>query len=60
MMQWFFPLFSLWICATSTAGFALYWVASNLIQIVEQYLLGKWIDYSEKKKNEQKELSKEA
>lgn len=60
MMQWFFPLFSLWICATSTAGFALYWVASNLIQIVEQFLLGKWIDHSEKKKNEQKELSKEA
>lgn len=60
MMQWFFPLFSLWICATSTAGFALYWVASNLIQIVEQFLLGKWIDHSDKKKNEQKELSKEA
>ncbi len=51
MMQWFFPLFSLWICASSTAGFALYWVASNLIQIVEQYAIGKWIDYSDKKKS---------
>lgn len=58
MMKWFFPLFSLWICASSTAGFALYWVASNLIQMIEQFLLGKWIDHSEmKKKNE---LSKEA
>ena len=56
MMQWFFPLFSLWICASSTAGFALYWVASNLIQIIEQYALDKWIDYSEQKK----QLTKEA
>lgn len=60
MMKWFFPLFSLWICASSTAGFALYWVASNLIQMIEQFLLGKWIDHSDKKKQQQNELSKEA
>ena len=59
MMKWFFPLFSLWICASSTAGFALYWVASNLIQMAEQFLLGKWIDHTDNKKK-QNELSKEA
>ena len=56
-MKWFFPIFSLWICATSTAGFALYWVASNVIQIIEQFLIGKWVDYTEKKS---KKLTEEA
>lgn len=60
MMKWFFPLFSLWICASSTAGFALYWVASNLVQMIEQFLVGKWIDHSEMKKEQKNELSKEA
>lgn len=50
MMKWFFPLFSLWICASSNAAFALYWVFINLIQIGQQYVIGKIIDRSDEKK----------
>jgi len=50
MMKWFFPLFSLWICASSNAGFALYWVAANIIQVIQQLVINKWIDYSDSKK----------
>ena len=32
-MQWFFPLFSLWICLGYSAAFALYWVAGNLVSM---------------------------
>lgn len=35
-MKWFFPLFSLWICAQYNAAFAIYWMAANVIQIVQQ------------------------
>ncbi len=52
MMQWFFPLFSVWICATSNAGFSLYWVAANIIQVAQQIIINKVLDRSEKKKPE--------
>lgn len=42
MMQWFFPLFSIFICATSTGAFSIYWVAINIIQIVQQLALNWW------------------
>ncbi len=50
MMKWFFPLFSLWICATSNAGFALYWVFANIIQVIQQFGINKWIDFTNSKK----------
>ncbi len=50
LMKWFFPLFSLWICSSSNAGFALYWVAANVIQVLQQLVVNKWIDYSDAKK----------
>ena len=37
MMMYMWPIFSLWICASSTAAFALYWTAANLIQIVQTW-----------------------
>ena len=49
-MKWFFPLFSLWICASSNAAFALYWVFINFFQIIQQYIIGKIIDRSDAKK----------
>ena len=49
-MQWVFPLFSLWICASSNAAFALYWVFINVFQIAQQFIIGKLIDRSENKK----------
>ena len=36
VMKWFFPIFSVWICATSNATFSIYWMAANVIQIVQQ------------------------
>jgi YidC/Oxa1 family membrane protein insertase len=48
-MKWFFPIFSLWICSTSTAAFALYWVASNIIMMGQTFVLNKYLDNKEKK-----------
>ena len=50
VMKWFFPIFSLWICASSNAAFALYWVFINFFQIIQQYIIGKIIDRSDAKK----------
>ena len=54
-MKWFFPLFSLWICSTSTSAFALYWVASNLIQIVMTVGFDLYFKNQEKKAKQIKE-----
>lgn len=43
-MKWFFPLFSLYICASYTSAFALYWAASNIIAIVQQFIINKVLD----------------
>ena len=43
-MKWFFPLFSLWICLSYTAAFALYWVVSNLIHLVQNQLINWYLD----------------
>ena len=50
VMKWFFPIFSLWICASSNAAFALYWVFINFFQIIQQFIIGKMIDRSDAKK----------
>jgi len=55
MMQYFFPLFSLWICATSTSAFALYWVASNVIEILQQFAINLYFNHLEKKEKQIKE-----
>ena len=36
-MKWFFPIFSVWICLTSNAAFSIYWMAANVIQIIQQF-----------------------
>ena len=48
-MKWFFPIFTLWLCFSYTAAFALYWVASNLIAIVQNWGINKYLDMKEKK-----------
>ena len=58
LMKWFFPIFSLWICATSTAAFALYWVFVNIFQILQQFIIGKLIDRSEAQKTLVEEATK--
>ena len=49
MMKWFFPLFSVYICATSNAAFSIYWMAANVIQIVQQLAVNYWFDRQDKK-----------
>ena len=44
LMKWFFPLFSLWICAGYNAAFAIYWGAVNVIQIVQTYVINLYYD----------------
>ena len=48
-MKWFFPLFSLWICASSNAAFALYWVVTNLFSLVTNQLINWKMNADEKK-----------
>ena len=48
-MKWFFPLFSLWICASSNAAFALYWVVTNLFSLVTNQLINWKLNADEKK-----------
>ncbi len=48
-MQWFFPLFSLWICIGYSAAFALYWVAGNLVSMGQTFLINKYLDMKEQK-----------
>lgn len=47
-MKWFFPIFSLWICASSNAGFALYWVVTNLFSLVSNQAINWYLDRKDK------------
>ena len=49
VMKWFFPLFSVWICATSNAAFSIYWMAANVIQIVQQLAVNAWFERQDAK-----------
>ncbi len=51
-MKWFFPLFSLFLCASYTASFALYWVVSNLIGMATTQLINWHLDRKEKLEQE--------
>ena len=44
VMKWFFPIFSVWICATSYAAFSIYWMAANVIQIAQQLAVNWYFD----------------
>lgn len=46
-MKYFFPLFSLWICLSSSAAFAIYWLTANVIAILQNILIGKYLDRKE-------------
>ena len=49
VMKWFFPIFSVWICATSNAAFSIYWMAANVIQIVQQLAVNYWFERQDAK-----------
>ncbi len=44
MMKWFFPLFMLFIAASSNAAFSLYLMASNVIAMVENFIINWYLD----------------
>ena len=46
-LQYFFPIFSLWICLSATASFALYWVAGNLVSMAQTVIINKVLDKRE-------------
>lgn len=48
-MQYFFPLFSLWICSSYNALFSLYWVVSNLFAWIQSVVLNKVFENMEMK-----------
>ena len=50
-MKWFFPLFSLWICASSNSAFSIYWMVVNIISILETVALNKYFDAQDAKKS---------
>lgn len=58
MMQWFFPLFSIWICASYTAAFAIYWVFINVFQILQQLFINWYFDKKKTKPNPEEEVIK--
>ena len=49
VMKWFFPIFSIYICATSNAAFSIYWMAANVIQIVQQVFVNAWFKRQDEK-----------
>ena len=46
-MQYFFPIFSLIICFSYSAAFALYWVSGNLVSMGQTYAINKYLDKRE-------------
>ena len=47
MMQYMFPIMSVFFCLTSNAGFAIYWVTSNLIATGQTLFINRYLDYKE-------------
>ena len=48
-MKYFFPLFSVFICLTSNAGFALYWCAINVFATGQSILINKYLESKDAK-----------
>ncbi len=48
-MKWMFPLMSLYFCASYNAAFALYWATGNIIAMVSQVVINKYLDIQDQK-----------
>lgn len=57
-MKYFFPILSVFFCLTSNAGFALYWVTSNVVTGIQSVVITKILEHQDKKKAELGEGSK--
>jgi len=49
-MKYFFPILSVFFCLTSNAGFALYWVTSNVVTGIQSVVITKMLEHQDKKK----------
>ena len=47
-MKYFFPLLSLWICVSSNAAFAIYWLTANVVAILQNLFINKYFEHQEK------------
>lgn len=52
-MKYFFPAFSVYICLSSNAGFALYWVVSNVIASASNFAIARYFDNKDKREKQQ-------
>lgn len=53
-MKYLFPFISVFFCLTSNAGFALYWVTSNVVSALQSVLITRYFDMKDKKAAELK------
>ena len=51
MMQYLFPLMSIWFCLISSASFAIYWVTSNIVAGISNYAISKYFEKKDKEKD---------
>ena len=51
-MKWFFPIFSIWVCASSNAAFSIYWMAVNIISIVQTVVMNKIFERKDQQRAE--------
>ncbi len=50
-MKWFLPIFSLFICWSSTAAFAIYWVFVNVWSIISSFGINYYLQLRDKNNN---------
>lgn len=48
-MKWFFPILSVYFCLSSNAGFALYWVTSNVVMFIQSFVITKILEKQDEK-----------
>lgn len=53
-MKWFFPLFSVWICTTSNSAFSIYWMAVNIISILQTVGINWYLDRQDRLEEQKK------
>ena len=58
-MKYFFPLFSLFICSSYNAAFAVYWVVSNIFAWAEQLVFNKVFEMQDRAGNTGKSVKEE-
>ncbi len=48
MMKYLFPFISVYFCLTSNAGFAIYWVTSNIIASIQNFAINRYFEKKDK------------